>query len=49
MEAVERMRPDAPADRKAVAVEQVYERLAQSDGTVDIIELMRIIQAALEG
>lgn len=49
VEAVERMRPDAPADRKAVAVEQVYERLVQSDGAADMIEVMRIIQAALEG
>ncbi|MCB1795815.1 MAG: hypothetical protein KDJ70_15605 [Candidatus Competibacteraceae bacterium] len=49
VEAVERMRPDAPADRKAVAVEQVYERLVQSNGAADMIEVMRIIQAALEG
>ena len=49
VEAVERMRPDAPADRKAVAVEQVYGRLVQSDGAADMIEVMRIIQAALEG
>ena len=49
VEAVERMRPDAPADRKAVAVEQVYERLVQTDGAADMIEVMRIIQAALEG
>lgn len=49
VEAVEMMGKDAPADRKALAVEQVYERLVQSNGTVDMIELMRIIQAALEG
>ena len=49
VEAVKRMRPDAPADRKAVAVEQVYERLVQTDGAADMIEVMRIIQAALEG
>ena len=49
VEAVERMRPDAPADRKAVAVEQVDERLVQTDGAADMIEVMRIIQAGLEG
>lgn len=49
VEAVEMMGRDAPADRKAVAVEQVYERLVQSNGTVDMIEVMRVIQAALEG
>ena len=49
VEAVEIIGKDAPADRKAVAVEKVYERLAQSNGTVDMIEVMRIIQAALEG
>lgn len=49
VEAVERMRPDAPPDRKAVAVEQVYDRLVQTDGAADMIELMRFIQAALDG
>lgn len=49
VEAVEVMGRDAPADRKAVAVEQVYERLVQSNGTVDMIEVMRVIQAALAG
>jgi transcriptional regulator with XRE-family HTH domain len=49
VEAVEMMGKDAPADRKAVAVEQVYGRLVQSNGAADMIEVMRIIQAALEG
>ncbi|MDG4560564.1 MAG: helix-turn-helix transcriptional regulator [Candidatus Competibacter sp.] len=49
VEAVEIIGKDAPAARKAVAVEQVYGRLVQSDGAADMIEVMRIIQAALEG
>lgn len=49
VEAVEIIGKDAPADRKAVAVEKVYDRLVQTDGAADMIEVMRVIQAALEG
>ena len=49
VEAVEIIGKDAPADRKAVAVEKVYDRLGQTDGAADMIEVMRVIQAALEG
>ena len=49
VEAVEIIGKDAPSDRKAVAVEKVYERLVQSDGAADMIEVMRVIQAAMAG
>jgi len=49
VEAVEMMGEDAPADRKAIAVEKVFERLMQTDGSADIIEVMRVIREALEG
>lgn len=49
VQAVEMMGKDAAADQKALAVEKVYNRLEQTDGSADMIELMRVIQAALEG
>jgi len=49
IEAVELMGKDAPSDRKAAAVALVYERLVQTDGQAGIVEVMRIIQAALAG
>ncbi len=49
VQAVEMMGKDAAADQKALAVEKVYNRLEQTDGAADMIELMRVIQAALEG
>lgn len=45
--AVEMMGKEADADRKAVAVEKVVERLAQTEGQSDMIEVMRIIRDAL--
>ena len=49
VEAVELMGKDAPADRKAVAVERAYMRLAETEGEADMLDVMRIIQAALKG
>ena len=48
VKAVEMMRKNAPDDRKAEAVARVYERMTQTDGAVDMIEVLRIIQTALD-
>lgn len=47
VEAVEMMGRDAPADRKALAIARVYERMMLSQGQADMIEMMRLIQAIL--
>lgn len=45
--AVEMMGKEANEDRKMVAMERVFERLAQTEGQADMIEVMRIIRGAL--
>lgn len=45
--AVEMMGKEADADRKVAAVEKVVERLAQTEGQADMIEVMRIIRGVL--
>lgn len=45
--AVEMMGKEADADRKVVAVERVVERLAQTEGQADMIEVMRVIRGVL--
>jgi len=45
--AVEMMGKGADADRKVVAVERVVERLAQTEGQADMIEVMRVIRGVL--
>ncbi len=48
VEAVEMMGRDAPAGRKALAIARVYERLMLAQGQAEMIEVMRLIQSALE-
>jgi transcriptional regulator with XRE-family HTH domain len=48
VQAVEVMDKDADAERKSIAVERVVQRLAQTEGQADMLEIMRIIKAALD-
>lgn len=48
VKAVQMMGKNAPDEQKAEAVARVYERLMQTEGQADMIEVMRIIQAALD-
>lgn len=47
VEAVEIIGKNAPADRKALAIARVYERLMLAPGQAEMIEVMRLIQAIL--
>ena len=49
VEAVEIIGKDSPPPRKAKAVALAYEQMARAEGAADMIEVMRVIQAALEG
>jgi transcriptional regulator with XRE-family HTH domain len=48
VKAVQMMGKNAPDEQKAEAVARVYERLVQTDGQADMIEVMQIIQTALD-
>lgn len=48
VEAVELMGKAAPAERKALAIARVYERLVRAQGQAEMIETMRLIQTILE-
>lgn len=49
VKAVQMMGKNAPDEQKAEAVARVYEHFVQTNGQADMIEVMRIIQAALAG
>ena len=48
VKAVQMMGKNAPDEQKAEAVARVYERFVQTEGQADMIEVMQIIQTALD-